>query len=178
MLFWQCPKTVARTILFQVLFAKVNVPTIHSFCGAKQSLGTLDGGYFDRSRCVLQQFQQENTPKQNEHCLRNFDLSEYRQILSDLAVWIYQGLIKLMESQIHPTIGRYHLIKLKESQIHPTIGRYCCDTFCDGRGCTFDRSWKACCKRINTVWLSCCLANGILSLWSASVGMQNCVTFS
>ena len=50
-------------------------------------------------------FQAENTPKQNEHCLRNFDLSEYRQILSDLAVWIYQGLIKLMESQIHPMIG-------------------------------------------------------------------------
>lgn len=51
-------------------------------------------------------FQSENTSKQNEHCLRNFDLSEYRQILSDLAVWIYQGLIKLMESQIHPSIGK------------------------------------------------------------------------
>ena len=51
------------------------------------------------------QFQAENTQKQNEHCLRNFDLSEYRQILSDLAVWIYQGLIKLMEAQIQPMIG-------------------------------------------------------------------------
>lgn len=50
------------------------------------------------------QFQTENTPKQNQQCLRNFDLSEYRQILSDLAVWIYQGLIKLMESKIHPVI--------------------------------------------------------------------------
>lgn len=49
-------------------------------------------------------FQTNNTPKQNEHCLRNFDLSEYRQILSDLAVWIFQGLIKLTEAQIHPLI--------------------------------------------------------------------------
>lgn len=36
-------------------------------------------------------FQAKNTPKQNEQCLRNFDLSEYRQVLSDIAVWIYQG---------------------------------------------------------------------------------------
>ncbi|KAI0226659.1 Unconventional myosin-Va [Lamellibrachia satsuma] len=49
-------------------------------------------------------FLADNTPKQTEHCLRNFDLSEYRQILSDLAVWIYQGIIKLMEAQIQPTI--------------------------------------------------------------------------
>ncbi|ESN92553.1 hypothetical protein HELRODRAFT_189498 [Helobdella robusta] len=49
-------------------------------------------------------FQTHNTSKQNEHCLKNFDLSEYRQILSDLAVWIFQGLIKLVEAQIHPFI--------------------------------------------------------------------------
>ena len=54
----------------------------------------------------FQTFQTENTPKQNEHNLRNFDLSEYRQILSDLAVWIYQGLLKLMESHIQPMIGQ------------------------------------------------------------------------
>ena len=35
-------------------------------------------------------FQAENTSKQNDQCLRNFDLSEYRQVLSDIAVWIYQ----------------------------------------------------------------------------------------
>ncbi|XP_052785483.1 unconventional myosin-Va-like [Mya arenaria] len=50
------------------------------------------------------QFQQENTPRQNEHCLRNFDLAEYRQVFSDLAVWIYQTLIKLMEATIQPSI--------------------------------------------------------------------------
>lgn len=34
-------------------------------------------------------FQTENTPKQNEQSLKNFDLSEYRQVLSDIGVWIY-----------------------------------------------------------------------------------------
>ncbi|WAR29027.1 MYO5A-like protein, partial [Mya arenaria] len=50
------------------------------------------------------QFQQENTPRQNEQCLRNFDLAAYRQVFSDLAVWIYQTLIKLMEATIQPSI--------------------------------------------------------------------------
>ena len=67
---------------------------------------------FNLQYVSFQQFQHENSTKQNEHCLRNFDLSEYRQILSDLAVWIYQGLIKLMESQIHPTIGECRVIFL------------------------------------------------------------------
>ncbi|XP_067654116.1 unconventional myosin-Va-like isoform X2 [Haliotis asinina] len=49
-------------------------------------------------------FQAENTPKQNEQCLRNFDLSEYRQVFSDLAVWVYQGLIKVMQEMIQPNI--------------------------------------------------------------------------
>jgi myosin-5 len=44
-------------------------------------------------------FQRENTSIQNEQALKNFDLSEYRQVLSDVAVWIYivssnlQGLL-------------------------------------------------------------------------------------
>ncbi|XP_055872959.1 unconventional myosin-Va-like isoform X4 [Biomphalaria glabrata] len=50
------------------------------------------------------QFQNENTPKQNEQSLRNFDLSEYRQVFSDLAVWNYQALMKLMEELIQPNI--------------------------------------------------------------------------
>lgn len=53
------------------------------------------------------QFQTENTPRQNEHCLRNFDLAEYRQVFSDLAVWIYQTLIKLLEATIQPSIGKF-----------------------------------------------------------------------
>lgn len=50
------------------------------------------------------QFQVENTPKQNEQCLRNFDLSQYRQIMSDIAVWIYQAVIKSMEEKVQPLI--------------------------------------------------------------------------
>lgn len=49
-------------------------------------------------------FQQKNTPKQNKQSLRNFDLSEYRQVISDIAVWIYQGLIKNFEEKIQPLI--------------------------------------------------------------------------
>ncbi|XP_033725757.1 unconventional myosin-Va-like isoform X4 [Pecten maximus] len=49
-------------------------------------------------------FQADNSTRQNEHCLRNFDLSEYRQVFSDLAVWIYQTLIKLMGETIQPMI--------------------------------------------------------------------------
>ncbi|XP_067003336.2 unconventional myosin-Va [Anabrus simplex] len=49
-------------------------------------------------------FQEGNTPKQNEQCLRNFDLSEYRQVLSDIAVWIYQGVIRHMEERVQPMI--------------------------------------------------------------------------
>lgn len=39
---------------------------------------------------VVQEFQEQNTDKQNEQCLRNFDLSEYRIVLSDIGLWIYQ----------------------------------------------------------------------------------------
>jgi hypothetical protein len=46
-------------------------------------------------------FQAENTQKQNEQCLQNFDLSEYRQVLSDIAVWIYQ-----VHSSTALTLGR------------------------------------------------------------------------
>ncbi|GAB6032023.1 myosin I [Chamberlinius hualienensis] len=49
-------------------------------------------------------FQFNNTPKQNEQCLRNFDLSEYRQVLSDVAVWINQGVIKIMEEKVQQLI--------------------------------------------------------------------------
>lgn len=49
-------------------------------------------------------FQQKNTQKQNEQVLRNFDLSEYRQVMSDIAVWIYQGLIRSLEEKIQPLI--------------------------------------------------------------------------
>lgn len=48
-----------------------------------------------------------NTSRQNEHCLSNFDLAEYRQVISDLAIQIYQQLIKCMENILQPMIGVY-----------------------------------------------------------------------
>ncbi|XP_073786128.1 unconventional myosin-Va isoform X12 [Danio rerio] len=51
-----------------------------------------------------EQFMKHNSPKQNEHCLSNFDLAEYRQVLSDLAIQIYQQLIKCMENILQPMI--------------------------------------------------------------------------
>ena len=46
-----------------------------------------------------------NSTKQNDHCLSNFDLAEYRQVLSDLAIQIYQQLIKVAEGIMQPMIG-------------------------------------------------------------------------
>ncbi|XP_067874079.1 unconventional myosin-Va isoform X2 [Heterodontus francisci] len=49
-------------------------------------------------------FMKHNTPRQNDHCLRNFDLAEYRQVISDLAIQIYQQLTKVMENVLQPMI--------------------------------------------------------------------------
>ncbi|XP_027650306.2 unconventional myosin-Vb isoform X1 [Falco peregrinus] len=49
-------------------------------------------------------FMTQNTPKQNEHCLKNFDLTEYCQVLSHLSVQIYQQLIKILEDMLQPMI--------------------------------------------------------------------------
>lgn len=43
--------------------------------------------------------------KQNEHCLSNFDLSEYQQVFCDLAIQIYRQLIKRMKEILQPLIG-------------------------------------------------------------------------
>ncbi|XP_061524368.1 LOW QUALITY PROTEIN: unconventional myosin-Va [Phycodurus eques] len=49
-------------------------------------------------------FMKQNTSRQNEHCLSNFDLTEYRSVISDLAIQIYQQLIKCMENILYPMI--------------------------------------------------------------------------
>ncbi|XP_075442311.1 unconventional myosin-Vb isoform X2 [Ascaphus truei] len=49
-------------------------------------------------------FMTSNSSRQNEHCLRNFDLTEYRQVLSDLSIQIYQQLIKICEGALQPMI--------------------------------------------------------------------------
>ncbi|XP_023938107.2 unconventional myosin-Va [Bicyclus anynana] len=59
-------------------------------------------------------YQESNTPRQNQQSLRIFDLSEYRQVLSDIAIGIYQGLITLLQRQlerlIFPAILEYEEI--------------------------------------------------------------------
>ena len=56
--------------------------------------------------CFFQAFQVQNTPEQNEHCLKNFDLTEYRQVLSDLAIHVYQDLVKCIWEAIQHMIGK------------------------------------------------------------------------
>lgn len=46
-----------------------------------------------------------NTPRQNKNCLQNFDLSDHRQIFSDLAIQIYHQFISVMEDALFPMIG-------------------------------------------------------------------------
>lgn len=47
-----------------------------------------------------------NTPHQNKNCLKHFDLSEYRQVLSDLAIRIYHQFILVMENNIQHMVGK------------------------------------------------------------------------
>lgn len=57
-------------------------------------------------KMCFQEFMKHNTPRQNKNCLKHFDLSEYRQILSDLAIHIYHQFIIVMENNIQPMIGK------------------------------------------------------------------------
>uniref|UniRef100_A0A8C3EIQ6 Myosin VB n=2 Tax=Corvus moneduloides TaxID=1196302 RepID=A0A8C3EIQ6_CORMO len=49
-------------------------------------------------------FMTQNTAKQNEHCLKNFDLTEYRQVLGHLSIQIYQQLINIAGGILQPMI--------------------------------------------------------------------------
>uniref|UniRef100_A0A667ZCT2 Myosin VC n=1 Tax=Myripristis murdjan TaxID=586833 RepID=A0A667ZCT2_9TELE len=51
-----------------------------------------------------EEFMKQNTPRQSKNCLQNFDLSEHRQILSDLAIHIYHQFIAVMEKTLTPMI--------------------------------------------------------------------------
>ncbi|XP_038854485.1 unconventional myosin-Vc-like [Salvelinus namaycush] len=51
-----------------------------------------------------EEFMKQNTPRQNKNCLQNFDLSEHRQIFSDLAIRIYHQFISVMENNLIPMI--------------------------------------------------------------------------
>lgn len=52
-------------------------------------------------------FQTHNTPEQNEHCLKNFDLTEYRQLLDDLAVHVYNDIFSAIRESIQGYIGTF-----------------------------------------------------------------------
>lgn len=47
----------------------------------------------------------QSSPRQRKNCLQNFDLSEHRQILSDLAIHIYHQFITVMERNLTPAVG-------------------------------------------------------------------------
>ena len=49
-------------------------------------------------------FTQFSTQKQAEQCLRNFDLSEYRRVINDVAIWVYGGVTKLIEEEVQPLL--------------------------------------------------------------------------
>ncbi|XP_031420587.1 unconventional myosin-Vc [Clupea harengus] len=51
-----------------------------------------------------EEFMKHNTVRQNKNCLTNFDLSEHRQVFSDLAIRIYQQFIAVMEKVLTPMI--------------------------------------------------------------------------
>ncbi|KAM9313263.1 unconventional myosin-Vc [Gastrophryne carolinensis] len=51
-----------------------------------------------------EEFMKYNLPLQNKNCLKNFDLSEYRQIISDLAIRVYHQCITVMENNLQPMI--------------------------------------------------------------------------
>ncbi|CAL8261416.1 unnamed protein product [Merluccius merluccius] len=49
-------------------------------------------------------FTKHNTPRQNEHCLANFELSGYQQVFGDLVIQIYQQLVKCTQDHLLPLI--------------------------------------------------------------------------
>ncbi|MEQ2203429.1 Unconventional myosin-Va [Xenoophorus captivus] len=69
-----------------------------------QKVRTLLTSTINSIKKILKAFMKHNTSRQNEHCLSNFDLAEYRQVISDLAIQIYQQLVKCMENILQPMI--------------------------------------------------------------------------
>ncbi|KAM5235542.1 unconventional myosin-Vc [Ctenodactylus gundi] len=51
-----------------------------------------------------EEFARYNSPRQNQNCLSHFDLSDYRQVLSDVAIQIYHQFVVVMGKQIQPMI--------------------------------------------------------------------------
>lgn len=95
--------------------------------------------------CAPQAFMTQNSDKQNEHCLKNFDLAEYRQVLSDLSIQIYQQLIKVAEAIIQPMIGEW--LRPPERLIFSDSSSSCRSSALVPRGSSADRSSSpSCCS--------------------------------
>ncbi|XP_061891963.1 unconventional myosin-Vc isoform X2 [Entelurus aequoreus] len=51
-----------------------------------------------------EEFSKQSTPRQVKNCLQNFDLSDHRQVVSDLAICIYHQFITTMENALATAI--------------------------------------------------------------------------
>uniref|UniRef100_A0A8C7YNI6 Unconventional myosin-Vc n=1 Tax=Oryzias sinensis TaxID=183150 RepID=A0A8C7YNI6_9TELE len=51
-----------------------------------------------------EEFLKQSSPRQRKNCLQNFDLSEHRQIFSDLAIHIYHQFISVLQKILTPAI--------------------------------------------------------------------------
>lgn len=64
-------------------------------------------------------FQIENTPRQNDQCLRNFDLSEYRVVLSNVALWAFNNIVTSLKERIQaltvPALLEHEAISVPQS---------------------------------------------------------------
>uniref|UniRef100_A0ABD2WEW9 Unconventional myosin-Va n=1 Tax=Trichogramma kaykai TaxID=54128 RepID=A0ABD2WEW9_9HYME len=47
-------------------------------------------------------FQLENSPRQNEQCLRNFELGDFRVELSNVAFWIFNNVVDHLKERVQP----------------------------------------------------------------------------
>lgn len=62
-------------------------------------------------------FQEENTPTQNAQCLQYFDLFEYRQVLTDTGVWIYQVKCIFDFTRLRFRMPKYYYVFIMSSII-------------------------------------------------------------
>ena len=66
---------------------------------------------------LFQNFQLHNTPEQNSQSLKNFDLIEYRQVIIDLSVHIYQELVITIQNNIGQLVGKYIFLFRNQTNI-------------------------------------------------------------
>ncbi len=107
LLFMTDTRSLQRTVLLFITDTRSLQRTVLLFMTATGSLQrTSDHYLFILTFSLLQSFQTHNTPEQNNQTLQNFDLTEYRQVLTDVAVHIYQELLKTIQDKISSLIGK------------------------------------------------------------------------